>query len=91
MTQPTVVKGLTNRQRQVLLLAAGGNTNAQIATRLQISSNTVAEVLTAAYRTLGASDRANAVALAIWRGDVSLSDLAGILLAALDGTQQSAA
>jgi DNA-binding CsgD family transcriptional regulator len=72
------VKGLTIRQQQVLLLAADGNTNGQIAARLQISSHTVAEVLTAAYRTLGARDRANAVALAIWRGDITLGQLAGI-------------
>ena len=66
------MKQLTNRQRQVLRLAAGGNTTGQIALRLQISSNT------ATYKNLGAHDRAHAVALAIWRGDISLADLAAI-------------
>jgi DNA-binding NarL/FixJ family response regulator len=62
----------------VLLLAAGGSTNGQIAARLTVSTATVNTSLRLAYRTLGAHDRAHAVALAIWRGDISLSELAAI-------------
>ncbi|MFF8590007.1 helix-turn-helix transcriptional regulator [Streptomyces sp. NPDC015220] len=69
---------VTARQRQVLLLAAGGNTNAAIAARLGITSGTVNELLGTAYRRLGARDRTHAVALAIWCGDISLADLATI-------------
>lgn len=72
------MRALTPRQREVLLLAAAGNTNAAIAARLGITPGTVNELLGAAYRSLGARDRTNAVALAIWRGDISLADLAAI-------------
>lgn len=69
------MKDLTGRQRQVLLLAANGNTNAQIAAWLHVSANTVAEVLTAAYRRLGASDRAQAVAIALAVGELGVHEI----------------
>lgn len=72
------MRALTARQHQVLLLVARGHTNAQIAVRLQITAGTVNEVLGNAYRTLGARDRANAVALAIWHGHLTPADLATI-------------
>lgn len=72
------MKRLTVRQRQVLLLAAEGRTNTDIANRLAITPGTVNDVLRLAYQTLGARDRANAVAIAIHRGDISLGDLARI-------------
>ncbi|NED31051.1 helix-turn-helix transcriptional regulator [Streptomyces sp. SID8499] len=69
---------LTQRQRQVLLLAAAGNSNARIASVLGNSAGSVAETLTAAYRRLGASDRTHAVTLAIYHGVISIGDLARI-------------
>ncbi|MFI1166520.1 helix-turn-helix transcriptional regulator [Streptomyces sp. NPDC020801] len=72
------MKPLTRRQRQVLFLAAAGNTNARIAAQLGNSAHSVAEILTAAYRSLGARDRTHAVVLAIWSGQISPADLATI-------------
>lgn len=72
------MRPLTRRQQQILLLAAEGHTNAVIASRLHISTATVNTSLRLAYRSLGARDRAHAVALAIWRGDITLADLAAI-------------
>ena len=69
------MKDLTARQRQVLLLVANGNTNAQIADWLHISTHSVAEILTAAYRRLGASDRAQAVAIALAVGELGVHEI----------------
>lgn len=57
--------GLTRRQAEVLLLAANGNTNAQIARWRGVTPNSVSEILAAAYRALGVADRAQAVAVAL--------------------------
>ena len=67
--------GLTARQRQVLLLAANGNTNQQIATWLGITAQSVAEILSAAYRRLGATDRAQAVAIALAVGELGVHEI----------------
>lgn len=72
------MRRLTARQREVLRLAAAGYTSAQAGHRLGIHRNTVDRHLGEIYKTLGAHDRAHAVALAIWRGDISLEDLAAI-------------
>ncbi|AVH59961.1 MULTISPECIES: helix-turn-helix domain-containing protein [Streptomyces] len=72
---------LTFRQRQVLTLAAFGNTNVMIARILDVHPTTVQTHLTAIYQQLGARDRANAVAIAIHRGDISLAELARIAAA----------
>lgn len=69
------MRGLTRRQRQVLLLAANGNTNQAIAAWLDIQAHTVAEILTAAYRRLGASDRAQAVAIALAVGELGVHQI----------------
>ncbi|CAL9664360.1 hypothetical protein SUDANB1_07134 [Streptomyces sp. enrichment culture] len=69
------MRPLTARQRQVLLLAANGNTNAGIATWLGVSSHSVAEILSAAYRRLGASDRAQAVAIALAVGEIGVHQI----------------
>jgi DNA-binding CsgD family transcriptional regulator len=66
---------LTRRQREVLALAANGNTSAAIGRRLGISPDTVNTILGAAYRTLGAHDRAHAVALALRLGDLTLEQI----------------
>jgi DNA-binding NarL/FixJ family response regulator len=57
---------LTARQRQVLELVAGGLTDAAIARRLGCSRRTVTKHLEHAYRALGVSCRA--AAIATWFG-----------------------
>lgn len=69
---------LTIRQRQVLSLAAHGYTNDQIGRQLGVAGATINRHLVEVYATLGARDRANAVALAIYSGDISLAELARI-------------
>ena len=69
------MRPLTARQRQVLLLAANGNTNAAIATWLGVTAHSVAEILSAAYRRLGASDRAQAVAIALAVGELGVHQI----------------
>lgn len=66
---------LTRRQREVLLLAANGNQNTAIATWLGVRPNSVAETLSAAYRRLGASDRAQAVAIALAVGELGVHQI----------------
>lgn len=80
---------LTARQRQVLTLAAYGNTNIQIGRLLGVAPQTVNRHLVETYDALGAKDRANAVALAIHHGDISLAELARI--AAANQTKEQAA
>jgi len=67
--------GLTRRQREVLLLAANGNTNAAIARWLGVRPHSVAEILTVAYRRLGAADRAQAVAVALAVGELGVHEI----------------
>lgn len=76
------MRSLTARQRQVLTLAAYGQTNVQIARMLGVVPQTVNRHLVETYDVLGAKDRANAVALAVWRGEISLGELALIADAA---------
>lgn len=72
------MKALTVRQREVLLLVASGCTGEQIGRRLGVRSTTVTRHLTETYRSLGAQDRAHAVALAIHHGHITLAELAHI-------------
>lgn len=65
-------KPLTRRQREVLALVANGNTNQQIGTWLHITKDTVHSILTTTYRTLGATDRAQAVAIALAIGELGV-------------------
>jgi len=69
------VKSLTARQREVLALAANGNTNQQIARWLGNTPDTVNKILGLAYQTLGASDRAHAVAIALAIGELGIHDI----------------
>jgi two-component system response regulator DesR len=52
---------LTEREREVLQLLAGGSTNREIAEQLYLSPYTVKEHTSALYRKLGARNRAEAV------------------------------
>jgi two-component system response regulator DesR len=59
-SEPTVPT-LTEREREVLALIAGGSTNREIAGALYLSPHTVKEHTSALYRKLGARNRAEAV------------------------------
>ncbi|MFD9463495.1 helix-turn-helix domain-containing protein [Streptomyces sp. NPDC060027] len=72
------MSALTARQRQVLRLTAAGYTSTQTGHRLGIDARTVSRHLGEAYKTLGAHDRAHAVALAIHHGHITLAELAAI-------------
>ncbi len=61
-------RGLTPRELEVLAAVAGGETNAQIATRLGISVNTVERHVSNVYRKIDARGRADATAWALRRG-----------------------
>lgn len=59
---------LTERQLEILRLAANGQQSNEIARVLYLSPEAVKSHLQNAYRALGALDRANAVAIALVRG-----------------------
>lgn len=63
---------LTVRQKEVLVLVAGGKSNKQIASALGISEGTVKVHVNAAFRVLGVHNRVNATTALL-----SKSDLAG--------------
>lgn len=69
------MRELTARQREVLLLAANGNSNADIAAWRGVTQHSVAEILTAAYQRLGARDRAQAVAIALAVGELGVHQI----------------
>lgn len=69
------MRALTVRQREVLLLAANGNSNQDIAAWRGVTPNSVAEILSAAYRRLGAADRAQAVAIALAIGELGIHQI----------------
>jgi two-component system nitrate/nitrite response regulator NarL len=58
---------LTERERQVLALAAQGHSSRAIANQMHISDSTIKSHLTHLYRKLGTSNRAGAVAEALRR------------------------
>ena len=58
---------LSEREREVLRLVAGGQSNKQIATKLRISERTAKFHVTAILNKLGAENRAQAVAIAAER------------------------
>jgi DNA-binding NarL/FixJ family response regulator len=62
------VKGLSPREAEVIAVAAKGCGNREIGLRLGISENSVKIHLKRAFFKLGASDRAEAVTIAMQRG-----------------------
>jgi PAS domain S-box-containing protein len=66
--------GLSPRQREVLEMVAEGKTSTDIAERLVVSPETVRTHLRNARLKLGASTKAQAVALAMTRGEIKLAD-----------------
>ncbi|CAL9369415.1 helix-turn-helix domain-containing protein [Streptomyces sp. enrichment culture] len=69
------MRQLTARQREVLILAANGNSNTEIAAWRGVTVHSVAEILSAAYRRLGATDRAQAVAIALAVGEIGIQQI----------------
>ncbi len=65
-------ESLTERELDVLRLVAGGNRNRDIAERLFISEETVKVHVKHVMEKLGASDRTQAVAIAVRRGIIQL-------------------
>jgi NarL family two-component system response regulator YdfI len=63
---------LTTREREILALVASGTSNKGIARALTVSANTVKFHLAAVFDKLNAATRAEAVAEAIRRGELSL-------------------
>ena len=61
-------KGLTARERETLLYVSKGFSNEEIGEQLGISANTVKAHVASILSTLGAGDRAEAVAIGIQRG-----------------------
>lgn len=68
-------KLITDRQREILILAAHGYTNTSIARMLGIHPSTVQNHLTTLFRRLGAHDRAHAVTIALYHGLITMADL----------------
>jgi DNA-binding CsgD family transcriptional regulator len=64
--------GLTPREVEVMTLLALGRTGTQIAEQLVLSPDTVRNHTRNARDKLGAKTRAQAVALALWRGEISI-------------------
>ena len=62
------VDGLTDRQRQVLLLVGRGLTDVQIAGELHVSPRTIHAHLRAIYRKLNVSRRSGATRYAVQHG-----------------------
>lgn len=77
------MKPVPPRRRQVLLLVARGYANHRIARLLGIHQRTVDRHLAELYAALGARDRANAVLVAIHRGDITPAEVAGIAAEAI--------
>jgi DNA-binding NarL/FixJ family response regulator len=71
-TREALIEPLTPRERQVLELVADGLPNKEIGRRLGISDETVKFHVGSVFGKLGASNRTDAVRLALRRGLVSL-------------------
>lgn len=64
-------RGLTAREKEILLLVSKGCSNVEIGDMLHLSPNTVKNHLKNLFEALGAADRAEAVAIGLRRGLIS--------------------
>ena len=64
-------RGRTGREKEILVLVSKGCSNAEIGDILHLSPNTVKNHLKNLFESLGAADRAEAVAIGIRRGLIS--------------------
>jgi DNA-binding CsgD family transcriptional regulator len=69
---------LTNRERDVVILAGRGLTNVEIADRLYISVSAVRTFLNRASRKLGARKRADAVVLALKQREIGVGEITSL-------------
>lgn len=69
---------LTNRERDVLVLAGRGLTNAEIADRLYVSVSAVRTFLNRACTKLGARRRADAVVLALKQREIGVGEITSL-------------
>lgn len=79
---------LPRQEQQVLERMAQGLTNKSIGRQLGLAENTIKTYAQRLYRTLGATDRAHAVAIAYQRGHLRLPTpcpTCAAILAAVDG------
>ncbi|MFI7639197.1 response regulator [Nonomuraea sp. NPDC049400] len=65
---PTKLGGLTEREREILVLIARGRSNTEIAAELSVSPSTVKNHVTSLFAKIGARDRAQAVIVAYEAG-----------------------
>jgi DNA-binding NarL/FixJ family response regulator len=70
-TVPTEVAGLTEREREILVLIARGRSNGEISGELEVSPSTVKNHVTSLFAKLGVRDRAQAVIVAYETGLVT--------------------
>jgi DNA-binding CsgD family transcriptional regulator len=69
---------LTNRERDVLVLARYGLTNIEIADKLCMSTSAVRTFLNRAFKKLGASKKADAIQLALKRREISIAEMSSL-------------
>ncbi|HEX7949628.1 MAG TPA: response regulator transcription factor [Candidatus Limnocylindrales bacterium] len=67
--------GLSNREREVILLAATGHTSREIAELLHLSEQTIHNCRASVMEKLGVHDRVDLLKYAIRRGVISVADL----------------
>ena len=72
------VRGLSPREREVMLLMAEGLTAEAVGERLGVSVETVRTHVRNAIRKLGARNRVHAIVIALDRGEISLDDSAAL-------------
>ncbi len=70
----TATRELTEREREVISLAAQGLTDETIGVKLFVSVTTVRKALESVYCKLGALNKYHATALAVRRGLCTISD-----------------
>ncbi|HEX7222335.1 MAG TPA: LuxR C-terminal-related transcriptional regulator [Candidatus Limnocylindrales bacterium] len=68
---------LSQREREVVALVAGGATGREVGEKLSVTSATVETHIRNAMRRLGARNRSHLVTLAILRNEIEVDDLAG--------------
>jgi DNA-binding CsgD family transcriptional regulator len=69
---------LTNRERDVLILASHGLTNLEIADRLFMTTSAVRTFLNRAFKKLGARKKADALQLALKKREISVSEISSM-------------
>jgi DNA-binding CsgD family transcriptional regulator len=69
---------LTNRERDVLILASRGLTNAEIADKLCMSTSAVRMFLYRAFTKLGVDRKADAVQLALKKKEISVGEISSL-------------